>query len=77
MADAKGLKMRRCSKHKTMYAAQVFATEKNKRKKIGRRIRSNPADKQAIKRYEETYGSADGHLGNLSAKGRKLKKRMV
>ena len=73
--QGKGKKLRRCSKHKNKYQAQVSRTETNKRRRIGRRIRNHPNDQCAIKRYERDMGSADGHLANLTSKGRWLAKR--
>ena len=70
--QGKGKKLRRSSKHKTMYELQRHTTEANHKKKLGKRIRSNPNDKVAIARYEQTYGSAQVHLQMLTSKGRWL-----
>lgn len=74
--QGKGKKLRRCSKHQGMYKQQYFQSETNKKKFLGRHIRNNPGDLQAIKRYEVDMGSADGNLGNLTAKGKKLADRL-
>jgi hypothetical protein len=74
--SGKGLnkpKSRQQRVNKSYYANQVVATERNKKRKVRNRIRSNPRDLEAVKRYELTWGRADT-LG-LSARGKKLARR--
>jgi hypothetical protein len=75
VAESKGKKLRRSSKHKTMYELQRHTTETNRKKKLGARIRSNPNDLMAIARYEQTYGPAQVHLQSLTGKGQWLAKQ--
>lgn len=69
---AKGcVKLRRCAKKRTYYAAQFMQTAKNKREGLHRHLRAHPHDIVAIKAYGED--SARGIF--LNSKGRKHAKR--
>lgn len=71
---AKGcVKLRRCSKFKIYYKTQAMQTALNKDKRLNRRLRSNPNDRQARERYGEK--SAAGV--RLNHKGRKLAERVA
>jgi hypothetical protein len=75
---AKGCKkLRRCSKprYKQGYALGFSHTERNKKRNLRRQIRNNPADKQSIQRYEQTYGV--GTTLGLTARGERLLARML
>jgi len=76
MAEKKGKKLRRSNaKFRARYAANFAKVDVNKRKKMGRHIRHHPLDQVTIKRYEKDMGSADGHLANLTSKGKELASR--
>jgi hypothetical protein len=65
------VKLRRCAKFRTYYAAQEFQTTKNKKRRLGNHIRNHPNDGCAVMGYETRYGegSSRGVLARLTAKG--------
>ena len=73
---AKGcVKLRRCSKFKTYYKAQTFQTDKNKRRKLRKHIRSNPGDLQAIHAHEQVLNFGAVRDIGLTQRGKELEKR--
>lgn len=74
MAERKGKKLRRCTAaSKNYYKCQLDITEKNAKKRIGKRIRQFPEDMQARKRCETLCGEPvlAGHLANITRKARR------
>lgn len=67
MADAKGKKLRRCSKQKVFYATQPRITERNQKRTLRRHLRAHPMDEQGMKLYEQRHGNVST-IG-ISAKG--------
>lgn len=71
--SGKGLtkqKSRQRRKSAPAFKLQFARTEANKKRRLGKRIRENPNDAQAVRLYAERYGleSLKGHLAH--AKGR-------
>jgi Family of unknown function (DUF7022) len=65
---AKGcVKLRRCSKFRSYYQVQYYQTDKNRRKRMLRHLRSHPNDKQT----QERAGVQNISDIELTSKGRK------
>lgn len=74
--ERKGKKLRRCTaKSKAYYALQRGKSEDNLKRFLRRHLRHHPHDQVAVRRYEQTFGSAE-HLG-LNAAGRRLQRHQT
>ncbi len=73
--ERKGKKLRRCSKLKTMYAAQFMRTATNKKRRLRNHIRSHPSDKEARRIYGLVKNFGDSKGLGLNGRGRKRLRR--